>query len=141
MPARMSAWAIYDVFATRDEPVFIGVVSEASGRCSARVFGLDALGADEGLRRNNDRVAARGRILPEVRAVLAGMTLAAIEARLEGSGLPFAPIRRPEDLFEDPHLLAGGLEEVELPGGGMTHLPVLPVTFAGARTGRRARLP
>ena len=24
MPARVSAWAIYDVFETRDEPVFVG---------------------------------------------------------------------------------------------------------------------
>ena len=29
MPARISAWAIYDVFETRDEPVFIGVVTDA----------------------------------------------------------------------------------------------------------------
>lgn len=55
-------------------------------------------------------------------------------ARLEGSGLPFAPIGRPEDLFNDPHLLAsGGLELVRLPDGSPTLLPTLPVLLDGMR--------
>ena len=55
-------------------------------------------------------------------------------AKLEGSGLPFAPIARPEDLFDDPHLLAsGGLEPVTLPDGRETRLPTLPLEMDGAR--------
>jgi len=140
MPARISAWAIYDVFATRDEPIFVGVVSDAQWPVFCRCFGLDALAADPGLARNNDRVRARDRILPVVRAVLGGMTRAEIETLLDGSGLPFAPIRRPEDLFDDPHLLAGGLEQVVLADGTETLLPALPVSFDGDRPIRPARL-
>ena len=141
MPARISAWAIYDVFETRDEPVFIGVVTDALWERFCALFGLDALWADEGLRKNNDRVRARDRILPQIRALIAGFTRAEVIAKLDGSGLPFAPISRPEELFDDPHLAAsGGLEPVTLPDGRETQLPTLPVEFAGRRPTRRAAL-
>jgi crotonobetainyl-CoA:carnitine CoA-transferase CaiB-like acyl-CoA transferase len=141
MPARISAWAIYDVFETLDEPVFIGVVTDALWQKFCALFGLDDLWADESLRRNNDRVAARGRILPRIRDMMAGLTRADVIARLEGSGLPFAPIARPEDMFDDPHLVASGaLEPVTLPGGGQTALPGIPIAFDGQRTTRPARL-
>ena len=142
MPARISAWAIYDVFETRDDPVFIGVVSDALWEKFCALFGLDALWADEGLRKNNDRVRQRERLLPEIRALISGFTRNEVVARLEGTGIPFAPIARPEDMFDDPHLLAsGGLEGVTLPDGRQTMLPTLPIEIGGRRTGRAATLP
>ncbi|MEI6419873.1 MAG: CoA transferase, partial [Sphingomonadales bacterium] len=136
MPARISAWAIYDVFETRDDPIFIGVVSDSLWEKFCALFGLDDLWADQSIRRNNDRVKARDRILPQVRALIAGFSRAELIERLEHSGLPFAPITRPEELFDDPHLLAsGGLEAVTLPDGSTTHLPTLPVALAGERPG------
>ena len=42
------------------------------------------------------------------------MTRAEVVAKLEGSGLPFAPIGKPEDMFDDPQLAEGGLEPVTL---------------------------
>lgn len=140
MPARTSAWAIYDVFQTRDEPIFVGVVSDALWRKFCALFALDDLWADESLRHNNDRVVQRERILPRIRDLFAGLTRAEIIARLEGSGLPFAPIERPEDLFDNPHLTAGGLEPVILPDGTETVLPVLPIEMASRRLGRPADL-
>lgn len=141
MPARVSAWAIYDVFATRDEPVFIGVVTDALWEKFCCLFGLDALWADEGLRENNARVEARGRILPEIRAMIGAMTREEVITRLEGTGLPFAPINRPEDLFDDPHLAAGGMEEVRLENGEKVRLPVLPLEIGGGRLSRSQHLP
>ncbi|MFN7399325.1 MAG: CaiB/BaiF CoA transferase family protein [Sandaracinobacter sp.] len=141
MPERVSAWAIYDVFETRDDPLFIGVVTDALWEKFCHLFGLDALWAEEGLRKNNQRVLARQRILPEVRAVIAGFTRAELIARLDGSGLPFAPIGRPEDLLDDPHLAAsGGLEPVTLDTGAQTRLPTLPLEMGGARPHAEARL-
>ncbi|MFN7176235.1 MAG: CaiB/BaiF CoA transferase family protein [Thermaurantiacus sp.] len=134
MPARISAWAIYDVFETRDDPVFVGVVTDALWQKFCALFGLDDLWANEEWRTNNARVAARDAILPVVRARLAEFTAAELVARLEGSGLPFAPIGRPEDLFHDPHLLAsGGLAPVTLPDGQQTLLPLIPVELDGTR--------
>lgn len=142
MPARVSAWAIYDVFETKDDPVFIGVVTDALWEKFCGLFGLDALWADESLRRNNDRVLARERIIPEIRALMASFTRAEIITRLDGSGLPFAPIGRPEQLFDDPHLAASaGLEPVTLDNGTETRLPTLPLMMAGQRPAAPAQLP
>jgi crotonobetainyl-CoA:carnitine CoA-transferase CaiB-like acyl-CoA transferase len=141
MPARISAWAIYDVFQTRDEPIFIGVVTDALWEKFCALFGLDALWADESLRKNNERVKARDRILPVIRELLAGFTRDEIVTRLEGSGLPFAPIGRPEELFDDPHLLAsGGLQPVRMPDGREAMLPALPIAMDGERPGGPAEL-
>ncbi|CAM3162448.1 Acetyl-CoA:oxalate CoA-transferase [Sphingomonas antarctica] len=131
MPARISAWAIYDVFATKDEPVFIGVVSDKLWADFCALFGLDDLWNDLSLRTNNDRVARRDQLLPRIRALVAGYTRQEIVAKLDGTGIPFAPIARPEDLFADPHLVASGqLEKVVLPSGDATFLPRLPINFS-----------
>lgn len=141
MPVRLSAWAIYDVFETRDLPVFIGVVSDSLWETFCTLFGLDALWADESLRGNNDRVRARDRILDCIRPLIASLTRDEVVARLEGTGIPFAPIARPEDLFDDPHLLASGdLEPVTLADGSETALPTLPIEMDGKRSGRPAIL-
>jgi crotonobetainyl-CoA:carnitine CoA-transferase CaiB-like acyl-CoA transferase len=140
MPARVSAWAIYDVFETRDEPVFIGVVTDALWQKFCALFALEALWADESLRTNNARVLARERILPPIRALIAAMTRAEVVARLDGTGMPFAPIGRPEDLFDDPHL-AAGLEAVTLDNGVATRLPAVPIEMGGRRPGGSASLP
>jgi crotonobetainyl-CoA:carnitine CoA-transferase CaiB-like acyl-CoA transferase len=141
MPARVSAWAIYDVFETRDEPVFIGVVTDALWEKFCALFGLDALWADEAIRANNQRVLARERILPPIRALIAGMTRAEVVARLDGTGMPFAPIGRPEELFDDPHLNSGGLEPVTLDSGIETRLPTIPLEMDGLRPGGASTLP
>jgi crotonobetainyl-CoA:carnitine CoA-transferase CaiB-like acyl-CoA transferase len=108
--------------------------------CAA--FGLEALGADPRFATNAQRVAARDVLLPQVRELFRGYTKAALVAKLECPGLPFAPIGRPEDLFDDPHLLAsGGLGEVTLTDGRRTTLPLLPVEFDGRRPTRGGELP
>ncbi len=143
MPARISAWAIYDVFETADDShVFIGVVTDALWQKFCELFGLDDLWADESLRKNNDRVLARERLMPQVRALVKTFTRDDIIAKLDGTGLPFAPIGRPEDMFDDPHLVAsGGLEAVTLDDGRTTMLPGLPIEMDGARVGGDAALP
>ena len=142
MPARISAWAIYDVFATRDDPVFIGVVTDALWEKFCTLFALDELWADESIRRNNDRVTARDRIIPQIRELIAGFTRAEVIARLDGTGLPFAPIGKPEELFGDPHLAGSdGLESVMLADGTQTWLPTLPIMMGGQRPSAPAILP
>lgn len=141
MPARISAWAIYDVFETQDLPVFIGVVSDSLWEKFCALLGFDQLWADESIRANNQRVLARDRILPIVREKVAGFTRAEIIARLEGTGIPFAPVSKPEELFDDPQLAAGGLETVFLDDGRETRLPTVPLEMAGRRTGAENHLP
>ena len=143
MPVRLSAWAIYDVFETRDgQQVFVGVVSDSLWVKFCDAFGLEELGANPEYRTNAQRVLAREALLPQVRELFGRFTQAELVARLERTGLPFAPIGRPEDLFEDPHLLAsGGLGEVTLADGTTTRLPQLPIEFDGHRPTQGGTLP
>ena len=141
MPARVSAWAIYDVFETKDEPVFVGVVTDPLWEKFCKLFSLDDLWADESLRENNQRVLARDKILPQIRAMFAQMTRAEVVDKLEGTGLPFAPIGKPEELFDDPQLLQGGLEDVTLDSGEEVRLPTVPLEMSGKRIGSPQQLP
>ena len=61
--------------------------------------------------------------------------------QLEHTGLSFAPIATPEDLFDDPQLNAGGLVEVTLADGNKAKLPAMPVAFGSKRPGLRCDLP
>ncbi|GFE75436.1 CaiB/BaiF CoA-transferase family protein [Novosphingobium sp. TCA1] len=143
MPERISAWAVYDVFETKmpDEQLFVGVVSDGQWKAFCEAFGLDALLDDASLETNNQRVEARDRILPVVRACFAGMPREEAVDLLERLGLPFAPIATPSDLFEDRHLAAGGLVDVTLDEGRQTRLPGLPIELDGTRMPCRLDLP
>ena len=143
MPVRISAWAIYDVFETltEGEQLFVGVVSDAQWESFCATFGLDELAADPDHVSNNQRVLARDTILPQVRAVFATMSRDELVAKVEMIGLPFAPIARPEDLFDDPHLNHGGLLHVTIPGGAATRLPALPIEFDSERMPLRHDIP
>ena len=60
----------------------------------------------------------------------------------EKAGIPFAPIARPEDLFEDPQMNeGGGLVEILLPGGVRTKLPRIPVRMGSYDFGLRSNPP
>ncbi|WP_367179615.1 CaiB/BaiF CoA transferase family protein [uncultured Sphingomonas sp.] len=144
MPARISAWAVYDVFETAipDEQLFVGVVSDAQWQAFCTEFDLAEFLADKGLAANNDRVLQRDRVLPPIRDLFAGIPRAAIVARLEAIGLPFAPIARPEDLFDDPHLkTAGGLVDLTLENGKAVSLPALPLEIDGKKLALHRDLP
>jgi crotonobetainyl-CoA:carnitine CoA-transferase CaiB-like acyl-CoA transferase len=143
MPVRVSAWAIYDVFdVAGGEQVFVGVVSDVQWTRFCQAFGFDDWGADPALASNNARVEARERLLPTLRARFAQMNKTDLLARCEAAGLPFAPIMRPEDLADDPHLLASqGLVTATLPGGETAALPALPLRMNGRRFGLRCDAP
>ena len=134
MPSRISAWAIYDVFeVSNGEQIFLAVVS-------------DTLFADPGYRTNNQRVEARLILIPEVRNRMARLTAKYISSVFEANGLPFAPIARPDQLFDDQHLKAtGGLAPITLTDGPntghSTSVPLLPLVMNGKRLGVRMNPP
>jgi crotonobetainyl-CoA:carnitine CoA-transferase CaiB-like acyl-CoA transferase len=139
MPARISAWAVYDVFQVRDgEQIFLAVVSDTAWAIFCDAFGFADLKADERLASNNDRVRARAWMMPLLRERLADHSATEIAALFERHGLPFAPITRPEDLLHDPHLLAtGGLAPMTLPDGRVSSTVLLPLMLDGERLGIR----
>lgn len=139
MPNRVSAWAIYDRFETKEgETVFVGVTSDRHWVRFCETFGLMALGADKRLSTNNDRVSQRTWLIPEVQKVFKTMTKQELFKLCEEAGIPFAPIAKPEELFEDPQLNEGGsLLETTLPGGIKTKLPRIPIRIGSYDFGLR----
>ena len=147
MPARISPWAIYDVFTVKDgEQIFLAAVSDAQWLTFCDVLGLADLKADARYAGNNARVQLRDELLPVLRARLAPRSAAELSRLMEDAGLPFAPIMKPEQLLDDPHLLAtGGLADIALTDGesaGRTVKTTLfPFTLDGQRPGVRLNPP
>ena len=147
MPARISPWAIYDVFTVKDgEQIFLAAVSDAQWATFCDVLGFADLKTDPALALNNDRVRARPTLLAEIGRRLKRFSAAELSKRFEAAGLPFAPIMKPEDLLDDPHLLAtGGLADITLADGeraGRTVKTTLfPFTLDGQRPGVRLNPP
>ncbi|WP_066259667.1 CaiB/BaiF CoA transferase family protein [Hydrogenophaga flava] len=143
MPERISAWAVYDVFTVKDgEQIFLAAVSDPQWVTFCDALGYADLKADPQYPDNNARVKLRPQLLPILRERLAGWRAADLAALFEKVGLPFAPIRKPEELYDDEHLLAtGGLADITLPDGeraGQTVKTTLfPFTLHGQRPGVR----
>jgi crotonobetainyl-CoA:carnitine CoA-transferase CaiB-like acyl-CoA transferase len=141
MPARISPWAIYDVFTVKDgEQIFLAAVSDAQWLTFCDALGFPDLKAEPRFALNNDRVRLRDELLTTLRERLATRTAAEISRVMEDAGLPFAPIKKPEELLDDPHLLAtGGLADITLtdgPRAGETVKTTLfPFTLGGERPG------
>ena len=142
MPSRISAWAVYDVFTVQGgEQIFLAAVSDGQWAAMCEEFGFEDLEADGRLASNNSRVQAREWLLPILRDRFATYPAAQLAQRFEKAGLPYAPITRPQDLFDDPHLAAtGGLAPVTLPadasGAGhpvTTRMALLPLALDGER--------
>jgi crotonobetainyl-CoA:carnitine CoA-transferase CaiB-like acyl-CoA transferase len=143
MPERISPWGLYDVFTVKnDEQIFLATVSDAQWGTFCDAFDFEDLKADASLASNNDRVRMRPTMMPDLRARLATYTVAEIAAIFEAQGLPFAPITRPEELYDDEHLIAsGGLADIVLPDGDrageITQTTLFPFTMDGQRLGVR----
>lgn len=143
MPARISAWGVYDVFQVQGgEQIFLAVVSDGAWATFCDALDLPDLKADARLRTNNDRVRARDWLMPVLRERLAPRSATELAALFETNALPFAPITRPHDLLQDPHLLAtGALAPITLPDGRSAPTVLLPLTLSGQRLGVRLSPP
>jgi len=140
MPARVSAWSIYRTFKTRDDSmVFVGVTSDKHWVRFCEAFGREDWLRDPRLLTNNGRIDEREWFLPAIEQFMAGLTKAEIIAGCDKAGIPFAPIARTEDLFEDRQLNEGEvpLLPTTLPGGVKTKLPRLPLSYGDTQFGIR----
>jgi crotonobetainyl-CoA:carnitine CoA-transferase CaiB-like acyl-CoA transferase len=134
MPERISAWGIYDVFDCKDGQLFVGVVTDTQWKLFCEAFGFEEMWRDESLVTNNQRCAARPTLIPRLREIFKTWSKADLEAKVAAAGLPYAPITRPEQLYDDPHLKASGaLLPITLPDGRKTEIPALPFELGGRR--------
>lgn len=143
MPARKGAWGVYHTFPSQDgERVFIGITSNQQWERFCGAVKRPDLLADPRLKSNADRVAAQEWLLPEIEKIAQTYAKADLLALCESIGIPFSPVSRPEDLFDDPQLQGPrGLLDVTLPGGIKTKLPRLPIELDGHDFGLRRNAP
>jgi crotonobetainyl-CoA:carnitine CoA-transferase CaiB-like acyl-CoA transferase len=142
MPARVSAWSVYDVFTlANDEQLFIGAVNDKQWLTLCRVLNAPELATDPTLQTNAQRVVLRPSLLLRLGDILKHHQAATLSQQLEAAGIPYAPIMRPDQLVTDPHLLAsGGLVPMQADDGSMTDVVLLPLTLGGRRPGVRSPL-
>jgi crotonobetainyl-CoA:carnitine CoA-transferase CaiB-like acyl-CoA transferase len=143
MPSRISAWSVYDVFDLADgEQLFIGAVSDKQFKTLCDVIERHDLATDPDLQTNAQRVALRPDLLRRLGETLKHHRKEELSAKLEAADLPYAPIVRPEQLLDDPHLKAsGGLVPMQTDDGGFTDVVLLPLLLGGRRPGVRRPLP
>ena len=143
MPSRVSAWSIYKVFDTKDnDKAFIGIISEKHWERLCEVFEWSDWANDARLETNNKRIDERAWFLPEIDARIKQFTKAEIIERCDKGHIPFAPISRPEDLFDDEQLNKGNsLMEVTMDDGKTTKLPKFPLEYKGTRSEKRSDPP
>ena len=147
MPERISAWGVYDVFTVKDgEQVFLAAVSDTQWKVFCDALEFTDLFADPRLSNNNARVEARDWLIPELRSRFAPFTAQYLSDLFESKGLPFAPIKKPHELLDDPHIKAsGGMQEITLVDGeraGETaHTILFPFKMNGEHLGVRLNPP
>jgi formyl-CoA transferase len=133
---------VYDVFTLADgEQLFIGAVSDKQFDTLCRVLDAQDLASEPELSTNAKRVAVRPELLRRLGEILQHHRIDELSAKLEAAGLPYAPIMRPEQLVDDPHLRAsGGLVPMTTDDGGTTDVVLLPLLMGGRRPGVRQPL-
>ena len=136
-------WGVYQLFTASDgEQVFIGITSNGHWERFCQEFGLADLLADARLNDNAKRVAARDWLPGRIGEEMARHSSAVLAERLERARVPFAPLRRPDQLVDDPHLNAAGqFIATPLPGRGPAKLPKLPIRSTAFELGLRRPAP
>ena len=145
MPEREHAWPIYDIFETAGgERIFIGVVTEGHWQSFCREFGLKEFSDDPDACAPPPTGSWRAhRIIPRVAEVIKALERRrSFPRRSTGLNICFSPINRPEDLFDDPHVLRpGGLVNNVNADGEPFRVPALPVEWNGASIGEGLKVP
>lgn len=134
MPEREFSWPVYDIFDTKDgRQIFVGAVTEGQWATLCDILGLDTLKADPRLQKRMDQIEARDWTIPIVAGAVRARGFDELIAAFEPAGVPFSPIHRPAEMYDDPHVnRPGGLSLSRLPEGTTFRAPGLPFEVDGA---------
>lgn len=139
MPAGNVAFSVYDLFETADkDQVFIGVTSDAHWQRLCEQFDFKDLLANDELNKSPQRLDAREWLIPELQKRFKTMEKKQILGLADKAKIPYAPLCRPDELFDDPHLNESGvLMDTIFPGGVKTKMPKIPLQLDGYDFGIR----
>lgn len=134
MPEREFSWPVYDIFETKEgRQIFVGAVTEGQWITLCDILGLDEFKADPRLQKRMDQINARDWTIPIVAKAVSRRGFEELIAAFEPAGVPFAPIHRPAEMYDDPHVnRPGGLHISRLPEGGTYRAPGFPFEVDGA---------
>ena len=134
MPERVFSWPVYDLFTTSDDrQIFVGAATDGHWEKLCRVLDLQDMLSDPRLQSRPDRIDARNWTLPRFAVVIASRPYVEIVELMEDNDLLFAPVARPAEMYDDPH--------VNRPGGLLTscygnakefRAPSLPLELDGS---------
>jgi crotonobetainyl-CoA:carnitine CoA-transferase CaiB-like acyl-CoA transferase len=143
MPAREGVWGIYETFDTADgAQIFIGMTSDNHWQRFCSEFDRSDLLDDPRFKTNHDRVRERPTLGPIVSAITEAHSLAELTEIFDRILIPFSPVAKPGDLFDDPQLNADGrMLELEFPGAKRAPMPRLPIEVGDHDFGLRHQAP
>ena len=143
MPEKLSSWAIYETFTTADaKTIFIAITSDNHWRAFCKEYQLDALLNDPTLKTNPQRAAQHDRLAPFVNEIVKVRTYANMAEAMERLNIPFAPLAKPSDLFDDPHLNQGGhMLDLHFVNGKRANIPGLPLEMGDHKFAARTQPP
>lgn len=129
MPEREFSWPVYDIFETfENRQIFVGAVTEGQWITLCKLLDLPDLLADPRLQKRMDQIEARDWTIPIVAQAVRQRRFDDLIGSFEEAGIPFAPIHRPAEMYEDPHVTReGGLFTSSLPDGHTYRAPVMPI--------------
>jgi crotonobetainyl-CoA:carnitine CoA-transferase CaiB-like acyl-CoA transferase len=142
MPERVNPFSIYEVFKTKSgDGVFIAVTSDNHWRRFCSAFGRTDLLEDARLATNEKRCAARPWMFPIISDMICALPKSEVMRLCEEATVPFAPVAKVEDLFDDPHLNQSGALLDVIVNGVSGKLPRLPITIGDHDLGLRRNAP
>jgi CoA:oxalate CoA-transferase len=136
--------APYDAFATRDGFVAVGTASNKLFRRLCDAIGQPGLASDERFRSHRGRAKHRREINAVVAAWVQERSCAEVLRAFgpEGADVPCARVSTPEELIDDPQLLARGMiERLPHPVLGEVLFHGNPLKLSGAEPRERALAP
>lgn len=133
MPERDFSWPVYDIFTDKDDQqIFIAAVTEGQWKIVCNILGLDELLQDTRLQSRPDQIAARSWTLPLIAQKVAQREVAELSSLFEAQGIPFSPIAKPSDMYNDPHAMQeGAMAESFCEDGSSFKAPSLPFEVNG----------
>lgn len=142
MPERDFSWPVYDIFETADgKQVFVGAVTLGHWDSLCGLLGLTTLVGRDDLKSKMQQIDAREWTLPLIAEKIRERELVELEEAFLPLGIPYAPIARPADMYEDPHVVRPGGLLPSRYGGKTFHAPGLPVDINGEAASFDADVP
>jgi len=114
----------YQVFESKDVPVFIGVSGDKSYKEFCKSFKCEELAGDPRFITNDERCKNRDVLIPMVQDIIKQYTSKEILEKMTAAGIPCAPVLTVGEMIEDPHVKARNMVvDVDYPGVGKIKIP------------------